>query len=120
MSDYRKLTQQELLDEAARLFGPDPMTYAFRCPNCGDVATIKEFVEAGDGERAGKECIGRLLGALTKPAGRGGENQNGRGCDWAAYGLISGPWFVVMPAESDKPEREVACFPLAAPSAGRE
>lgn len=102
MSEHRKLTQAELCIEAQQLFGDDPLTFAFRCPNCGDVATVGEFAEAGAPARAGQECIGRLLSA--------------RGCNWVAYGLFRGPWEIVMPAEAGppaRPERSAWSFPLA-------
>lgn len=112
-SRVRKLTQAELTAEARERFGDDPRTYAFQCPHCDDIATIQEFIDAGDGARSGQECIGRLLGALKKDA----QPYKGRGCDWAAYGLFHGPWEIVMPAEDGKPERSAWSFPLApAPS----
>lgn len=118
MTEYRKLTQDELLAEATTRFGSDPMRFAFKCPSCGDVASLQDFKDAGARpEQAGQQCIGRSLGALKKPAGPGGKNANGRGCDWTAYGLFRGPWEIVLPAEGDKPERSVWGFPLA--EAGR-
>lgn len=119
--DYRKLTQAELLAEAARLFGDNPMDWAFRCPSCGDVATGTDFSEAlvkhprerRDGSAViasdvvGQECIGRTLGALRKDV----KKYEGRGCDWAAYGLFGGPWEIVLPNG-----RSVHSFPLAQPT----
>lgn len=78
-------------------FGPDPMRWAFVCPNCGDVATGQDMSDAfvqhpqtrSDGEPKmpadvfGRECIGRIM--------------PGRGCNWVAYGLIPGPTFVIPP-----------------------
>lgn len=108
---YRKLTQDELMAEARDRFGDDPMKWAFRCPSCGDIATPADFKDAGASPgMAGQECIGRHLGVLKKPT-----PTNTRGCDWAAYGLIRGPWEVVLPAEGGKPERSVWGFPLAEP-----
>lgn len=48
----------------------------FRCPQCGNVATVQEFLNAGTTAADGpaQNCIGRLV--------------KGKGCDWAAYGLI--------------------------------
>lgn len=92
MADHRELTLAEFVAEARKRFGDDPMKWAFRCPNCGDVATPADFPH--DPHRIGQECAGR--------------HHAGRGCDWAAYGLISGPWFVTMPDGS-----EVGSFPLA-------
>lgn len=109
---HRKLTQAELTAEAAALFGNNPMRWAFRCPNCGDVASPAEFKAAGAPPgMAGQECIGRSLGALKKPT-----PTNTRGCDWAAYGLFRGPWEVVVPAEDGKPGRSIWAFPLALPA----
>lgn len=105
-SQYRKLTQAELLAELRQRFGDDPMGWAFKCPRCGDIATGRDFREAleahphqhrsGEPVTAsdvlGKECIGRTLGAL----GANGK-YTGRGCDWTAHGLFRGPWEITMP-----------------------
>jgi len=105
----RKLTRAELFDEATKRFGADPLDFAFECPNCGDVATIRDFKDAGDPDLAGQGCIGRLLGALSgEPTRGGGRSKAKRGCDWAAFGLIGGPWSIVMPDG-----RAVSSFPLA-------
>lgn len=117
MSDHRKLTQEQLLAEAKERFGDDPMKWAFRCPSCKDVATSQDFSDAlkehprkrRNGEDiiasdiVGQECIGRSLGARDKR-----QTYSGRGCDWAAYGLFSGPWTIVLPDG-----REMYAFPLA-------
>lgn len=90
MSQHQTMTQSALLDEMKARFGPDPMNWAFQCPNCGDIAKVGEFVGLKVGsDRAGRECIGRHLGALDKTLPRG--KYRGRGCDWAAYGLFRGP-----------------------------
>lgn len=120
---YRKLTQAELVAEARERFGDDPMNWAFQCPSCSDVATGQDFSDAlakhpvmRDGkpviasDRLGQECIGRILGALDKR-----RTYNGRGCNWVAYGLFSGPWEIELPNG-----RVVSGFPLApaAPTGG--
>ena len=108
MADHRKLTVAELLAEAAERFGDDPLTWAFRCPNCGDVATMRDFPEAIR-ERIGQECIGRHRGALEGPTGtKDGRGRADRGCDWTAYGLFRGPWIITMPDG-----QEIGSFPLA-------
>jgi predicted RNA-binding Zn-ribbon protein involved in translation (DUF1610 family) len=86
----RTLTHAEFLAEATERFGEDALNFAFQCPSCGDVASIRDFPSDRRG-RAGQECIGRSLGALEAS-----ESYEGRGCGWAAYGLISGPWTVDM------------------------
>lgn len=106
MASNRKLTQAEMFDELEDRFGPDPANWAFRCPHCGDTATGRDFAEAiaahprlaaGGPLTApgvlGQECIGRTLGALAQT----GTGYTGRGCKWAAYGRVPGPWEVVMP-----------------------
>lgn len=86
MSDVRTMTQQELVEEATRRFGADPMTFAFTCPICGDIATLADFDALGvEPGRAGQECIGRA---------RREKGLDGRGCDFAAYGLIPAPWTI--------------------------
>lgn len=107
---HRTLTQAELVAEAVAAFGNDPEMWAFRCPQCDDVAVAQDFRDAGaDTGRLGQECIGRHLGALSgAPTTDAGKSIAKRGCDWAAYGLFSGPWFVVMPDG-----KKVPGFPLA-------
>lgn len=109
MTAYRKLTQDELMAEATKLFGDDPKKFAFECPQCKDVATIQDFIDVDAPHAAGQHCIGRELGALKND----GKKYDGRGCNWAAYGLFRGPWEVVIPAAPGRPEKTVASFALA-------
>lgn len=107
---HRTLTQAELVAEARAAFGDDPEKWAFRCPNCSDVAVAQDFRDAGaDPNRIGQECIGRHLGALAgPPTTDSGKSIAKRGCDWVAYGLIPGPWSVTMPNGNT-----ASSFPLA-------
>lgn len=105
---YRKLTQAELIAMATGRFGQDWKSWAFRCPGCGDVASFAEFEALGaDSALCGQHCIGRHMGAMDK------NPKTERGCDRAAYGLIAGPWEVVVPADENGPERSMWAFPLA-------
>jgi hypothetical protein len=102
------IQHEDWLAQLRERFGPDPMAWAFVCPNCGDVATGADFKAAlaehpltrRDGslisasEILARECIGRILGALERPRTKAMEDSRewgGRGCDWAAYGLFRGP-----------------------------
>lgn len=68
-------TKDEWLAEAERLFGKYYEDYRFQCPHCGNIASGKEFKDAGcDPNAMYCECIGRHV--------------KGKGCDWAAYGLF--------------------------------
>lgn len=97
-----KRTQDELVAEMIRRFGPDQQAWAFQCPACGDVAVSADFkaeferrgMDRFGSDAVGQDCIGRWV--------------EGRGCDWAAYGLFSGPEFVILPDGRDAP-----CFPIA-------
>lgn len=109
-----KRTQEELVAELTRRFGSDHKTWAFVCPSCHDVATAQDFKDALDAAgnpddpfaHLGQVCIGRLMGALKRDQPTDG--YQGRGCDWAAFGLFRGPEFVIMPDG-----REVASFAIA-------
>lgn len=117
-TDYRKLTQAELLAEARDRFGADPLKWAFVCPSCGDIANGEDFRQAlaehprtnRSGETViasdvvGQQCIGRTLGALEKSD----DEYTGRGCTWTAGGLICGPWEIALPNG-----RTAYSFPLA-------
>jgi hypothetical protein len=120
-----RMTQDEMVRELTRRFGPSPNNWAFQCPICNDVATGADWksalIEAGltgpdDGpddeapnaaDYLGQECIGRVLGALRGTV-EDGQKYKGRGCDWCAYGLFRGPWFIILPDG-----REVGSFPIA-------
>jgi hypothetical protein len=121
LNNHRKLTQQELVNEARERFGDNPLNWAFQCPTCCDVATGQDFRDAltknprrkADGsfttasDFLGRECIGRTLGALNTSIERW-EGAGKRGCDWAAWGLFRGPWEVEL-----SNGRTVYGFPLA-------
>lgn len=118
------VTQDELVAELRQRFGNDPMRWAFQCPSCRDVATSQDFRNALDAhprqrrdgspvrasDLLGQECIGRTLGVLQRAQPKGG--YQGRGCDWTAYGLFRGPWFVVLPDGEKIPSFPIADAPV--------
>lgn len=104
---WRQLTQPDFAKLAIARFGENATDWAYVCPNCGDVATARDF-PPGARDRAGVECIGRHLGALDGAPGPKGRGQATRGCNRAAYGPIPGPWTVEMPGGE-----LVRCFALA-------
>lgn len=64
------------------LYGDDVMSWEFICPSCGIVLSYNKFLDrraeiTGQGWEPTTECIGRYLPDV--------------GCDWAAFGLFSGP-----------------------------
>lgn len=81
------------------LFGKSMDRWRFVCPTCGSTMSIekarklpedqKERLRAGNGWSIEQECVGRYL--------------TGVGCDWAAYGLFHGPFFVVRPSGNKTP-----------------
>ncbi len=57
---------------------------AFKCPACGRVSTVKDFIDAGGQfDDAPQACIGRINGKGTK-----NQRDEGFGCNWAAFGLF--------------------------------
>lgn len=49
--------------------------WKFKCPKCGNIASVKEFMNIGENANtAAQNCIGRFV--------------KDKGCDWAAYGLF--------------------------------
>jgi hypothetical protein len=114
-SGAETITQGELLAELRKRFGDDPKAWAFVCPSCGDVASATDFRVALDANGRGDEpasnhlgqvCIGRILGALKREQPQGGYKS--RGCDWAAFGLFSGPMFVIFPDGRAEPSFRIA------------
>ena len=82
----------------------------FVCPHCGNTASPNDWKAAGgDPQHATDRCIGRLdpdvmAAGEFKPGPHGG-------CDWAAFGLFSGPVFVVTPDGKRIPAFEFAELP---------
>lgn len=96
MSDKANIKQPQVMTEAAwrelgeQLFGADLASWRFRCPTCENVMSITKVHGLSDADKAKlraagwvieQECIGRYL--------------DGHGCDWCAYGLFKGPFFVM-------------------------
>ncbi|MEU5908881.1 MULTISPECIES: VVA0879 family protein [Actinomycetes] len=113
MAEPRVLTQEELWAEARERFGQNSVDWAFQCPSCADIATGMDIFKAlaqhprqAKGlsrnvyytEVLGQECIGRILG-----------KDGGRGCQYAAFGFLPGPWQVAVPNR----HAPMYCFPLA-------
>lgn len=72
MKEYNR---REWIDKGKELFGENYDDWRFVCPQCGNVATGKEFKELGVNPNAMYcTCIGRHV--------------KDKGCDWAAYGLF--------------------------------
>lgn len=66
MTDKRRIKHQDWLDEAKERFGDDAMKWAFVCPSCGHVATVRDWRQAGAGEgEVAFSCVGRRLGATA-------------------------------------------------------
>lgn len=79
-------TLAEWQEEAKERFGHDFKNWKFKCPACGRVSSIDDFLAVGaDLNDAYKSCIGRHNG---KGADGMKGKDNGHGCNWAAYGLF--------------------------------
>ena len=75
----KNYTRDQWVAEGERLFGSlneNFMRWRFKCPKCGNVATVAEFKDVGakSPDDATKNCIGRYT--------------REKGCDWASYGLF--------------------------------
>lgn len=80
-----KQSLKEWQEEGKKKFG-DLKNWAFKCPACGHVATVQDFLDAGgDINDSYQNCIGRINGKGEN--GMKGKDK-GYGCNWAAYGLF--------------------------------
>lgn len=81
-----KQSLTEWLEEGKKRFGEDFKNWKFKCPACGHVSSIKDFIDAGaDANDAYQMCIGRVNGKGAD--GMKGKDE-GNGCNWAAFGLF--------------------------------
>jgi hypothetical protein len=58
----RTISLAQWKKEGNELFGPDIKNWKFKCPNCGHVQTLQNFIDAGIKEPENKfyfSCIGR-------------------------------------------------------------
>ena len=79
----KEQTLKEWQEEAKRLFGDNAKQWKFKCPACGHVASVQDFLNVGaDANSAYQECIGRHTGKGSPKKG------DTSGCNWAAYGLF--------------------------------
>lgn len=115
-----RIPHDEWLVMALDRFGKDPMEWRFVCPFCGNVASPRDFEQAGvaatDAHRASVECIGRVVGARggmragaeTLPDGKPAQP-----CDWVAWGLFGnlgkGP-IVVRVVDGEEHETQAFAF----------
>ena len=68
-------TLEEWQAEGKRRYGENIEDWKFKCPHCGNIASGKEFKDAGaEPNDMYQTCIGR--------------HTKGKGCDWAAFGLF--------------------------------
>jgi hypothetical protein len=86
MTTERKISLQEYMAEAEKLFGTDKMKWKFVCPSCGYIASAEDYKNAGAPEGAvGFSCIGRWLPGKVRDAFTGGPGP----CNYAGDGLIN-------------------------------
>ena len=68
--------------DGERRFGPDVKKWRFKCPMCGHVAAVQDFVDAGAKDPANsayEECLGRYTGKGSPKEG------DSSGCNYGAY-----------------------------------
>ena len=103
-----KFSRDEWLARGKALFGEDFMKWKFKCPICGNVASMGDFRQYKDKgaqpDSAATGCIGRFSG------GRSAFYDKGSGpCDYAAFGFFKLTYLVVV--QEDGTEQHV--FPFA-------
>ena len=88
--------------EGVRRFGPDQARWAFVCPSCGHVATLRDWDVANAGYAAAVSCVGRYdgTGDDAKTFGLAGGP-----CTYAGFGLIG-----LNPVEIDGVEVRLFAF----------
>lgn len=81
----KEYTIDEWRAKGKSLFGEDVKKWSFKCPACGNVASVQDFINVGLSKESAcnaayQECIGRYTGAGA-PTGQ-------QPCNWSAYGLF--------------------------------
>ena len=84
------MTRDDWEAEGVRRFGEDRMRWAFVCPICGHVATVRDYKDAGaPGGAVGFSCVGRWSREKRQAFGGVGAGEERPGpCDYAGGGLF--------------------------------
>jgi len=78
------MTEDELLDLGVKLYGPDKKQWKFKCPSCGYVAKVQDWLDHEGGENMiAFSCIGRLTGSKQELG-----SKEGGPCNYAGGGLF--------------------------------
>jgi len=78
------VTKEEWLAEGERRFGTDKRSWKFKCPACGYVASVGDYMEAkAPPEAIAFSCIGRWLPDAREALGKGPGP-----CNYAGGGLF--------------------------------
>lgn len=110
-----KLTLAEWEAKGRELFGSNKDEWRMACPMCHTEASVArarvEWPELkGRNWSPAQECVGRYLSDEKAPRMILSDKRRKRPpCDWAAYGLFSGPVFV----HDDSTGKDVPCFDFA-------
>lgn len=85
--------------EGTRRFGGDYFGWKFKCPICGNIASIGDFQKYKDAgatpDSGTQQCIGRFSGSKYKAFGAS-TSERGAPCDYALYGLFRLPGVVIL------------------------
>jgi hypothetical protein len=81
------MTRAQWWAHGTELFGPNTDTWKFRCPICGNIASIADYRQFKDQgatpDSAATECIGRYTGGRSAFY-----EKEGQPCDYCTYGLF--------------------------------
>jgi len=103
-------SREEWEAEGRKYFGEDVLNWTFKCPVCGHVASVKDYVDLGASPgMVGFSCIGRLMDNPKKAFGE--KNDKDGPCDYAGGGLfLLNPIKICLDKENDK---YINCFEFA-------
>lgn len=116
-NEVESITIDEMMERCRAQGVPTPRDYAFVCPACKTVQSMRSLMKAGMDKNAADHmmaygCEGRHTG--VGPIG--GKSRKGiRGCDWSLGGLFRIHTLeIVYPDEPDRKPRP--CFTIATPA----
>lgn len=79
-------TREEWEAEGERRFGKDKKQWRFRCPVCGVVTSVQEWLDAGAQDAIAFSCIGRFTESRREAFN--GESEASGPCNYAGGGLF--------------------------------
>lgn len=94
----KSLTREQYFAEAEKRYGKNKREWKFKCPSCGHVAAVQDWLDHEGGDTmVAFSCVGRLMGSAQELG-----SKDGGPCNYVGDGLFRLNPIPVQDDESDE------------------